>query len=409
MNRYTLLTFISLLILVIALPVYGWYQPYLMGKAEYELRQQFVAEAAVLYIENCAICHGAAGEGIGATPALNTAAVQLMDYDVLYKTIARGRYDTAMAGWHVDEGGLFNDYQVEEMVAFLRYVDWPQVRDLAAAQGLIPPTLPVPEVSAELLTTVAELGREGEVWAAGLQLYANYCTICHGVNGEGSSMGVALNTEEVRALETAVLTRTISFGVTGTLMPAWNNTLTPDEIANLVSFLQNWDIITAGDVALTPPEPVQINLNNPEEVLALGERLFTTACATCHGEEGSGGIGPALNSQQILTQKSDTQIRDTILYGGTRPNSQMPAFGDRLTLVEIEALVQYIRAWEPTAPWVENPRGTGQGGGPPWLRATPDTGGAAAPGGATAPPTTSPKTGETGVGGPPWRTNTATP
>ena len=50
----------------------------------------------------------------------------------------------------------------------------------------------------------------------------------------------------------------------------------------------------------------------------------------------------------------------------------MPAFGDRLTSVEIDAIVQFIRAWEPTAPWVENPRGTEQGGGPPWLRATPD-------------------------------------
>jgi len=52
----------------------------------------------------------------------------------------------------------------------------------------------------------------------------------------------------------------------------------------------------------------------------------------------------------------------------------MPAIGDRLTSVEIDALVAYLRAREPTAAWVENPRSSQQGGGPPWLRATPDTG-----------------------------------
>ncbi len=52
-----------------------------------------------------------------------------------------------------------------------------------------------------------------------------------------------------------------------------------------------------------------------------------------------------------------------------------------MTAVEIDALVSFIRAWEPTAPWVENPRGTEQGGGgPPWLRATPDPDNPVAPG-----------------------------
>jgi cytochrome c553 len=124
---------------------------------------------------------------------------------------------------------------------------------------------------------------------------------------------------------------------------------------------------------LTPPAPRQIDLNNPEEVLALGEQLFNTTCAVCHGENGSGGTGPVLNSQQILTKNTDEQLANTIINGGHRPNSSMPAFGDRFTTVEIDALVDFLRAWEPTAPNVANPRGTEQGGGgPPWLRATPD-------------------------------------
>ncbi len=395
MNRYTLTTFIALAVLVIVVPVYGFLEPQRMESAQAELRQQFVSDAAVMYIENCAVCHGAQGEGIGATPPLNTAGLAQADYDFLYKTIARGRYDTAMTGWRSDEGGIYNDYQIDELVSLIRYADWSTVGELSAQRGLIPPTLPVPDVDEDFLEQVAALGEEGAVWAEGIQLYANNCTTCHGVIGEGSELGVPLNTPELRAVDSAELARIIHQGVPGTMMASWEKVLDDDEIAALVSFLQNWDKIEAAGLSLTPPAPIQIDLNNPAEVRELGGRIFNTTCTACHGENGSGGSGPALNSQQFLTRKDDEQIRDTIIYGGHRPNSIMPAFGDRLTSVEIDALVQYIRAWEPAAPWVENPRGTEQGGGgPPWMRATPDANNPVQPEGAQG--------GGRGNGGGPW-------
>lgn len=382
MNRYLLISLIALLVLVIALPIYGLREPTRMAEAQEALRQQFVSDAAVMYVENCAVCHGAQGEGIGPNPPLDQPGLREADYDFLYKTIARGRYGTTMAGWHGDEGGIFNDYQIEELVALIRYGDWSQVGELAAQRGLIPPTLPIPEVDEAFLEQVVALDPQGAVWAQGIQLYAENCTTCHGVNGEGSELGVALNTSAVRATDSLELARTIREGVPGTLMAAWNTTLTDEEIEALVAFLQHWDMIEAAGLALTPPAPIRIDLNNPEEVLALGERIFNTTCAVCHGENGSGGAGPALNSQQILSRKTDEQLREAIVYGGRRPNSSMPAFGNRLTSVEIDALVQFIRAWEPTAPWVANPRGTEQGGGgPPWLRSTPDPNRPIAPGG----------------------------
>jgi mono/diheme cytochrome c family protein len=369
MNRNTLVTFFALFLIVIALPIYGWLEPQRMEAAQDDLRQTFIADAAVMYVENCAICHGASGEGFGPMPGLDNDGLRSAPYDMLYKTISRGLYGTVMPAWHVDEGGIYTDYQIDELIALIRYGDWPEVGELAAAQGLIPPSLPVPVMDEALLAQVTALDEAGSEWAAGMQLYANNCTICHGVNGEGSALGVALNTPEIQASEAATLSRIIHEGVPGTLMMSWNSVLSPDEVGALVAFLQNWATLSAEGVALTPPEPVRLDLNNPEEVLAYGERLFATTCAACHGENGSGGTGPALNSQQILTRQTDEQILQTIINGGHRPNSAMPAFGDRLTLVEMEALVDYIRAWEPTAPLVENPRGTGQGGGPPWLRA----------------------------------------
>ena len=372
MNRYAILTFLALLILILILPIYAWLEPVRMANAQTDLRQEFVSDAAVLYVENCALCHGAAGEGIGPMPPLDNPGLREADYDFLYKTIARGRYDTSMTGWHEDEGGVFNDYQVDELVALVRYVDWPQLGELSAAKGLIPPALAVPETDEAFLAQVAALSTEGSMWAEGMALYAGNCTVCHGINGEGSDLAVPLNTPEIRATDTAELARIINEGVPSTIMAGWGSVLETADVDAIISFLQNWDAIEAEGLVLTPPEPVRIDLDNPQEVLALGERLFNTTCIACHGENGSGGTGPALNSQQVLSNKSDEQIRSTIINGGRRPNSSMPAFGDRLTAVEIDALVSFVRAWEPTAPWVQNPRGTDQGGGPPWLRATPD-------------------------------------
>lgn len=372
MNGYKVISLLSLLVLVVGLPLYVMMEPARMERAQLNLRQEFVSDAAVMYVENCAVCHGAAGEGIGPMPPLDNPGLWTADYDFLFKTIARGRYGTTMAAWHVDEGGVFNDYQVDELVALIRYVDWSQVRELAAVQGLIPPTLPVPQVEEGFLEKIVALGPDGSEWAKGIYLFANNCTVCHSVKGEGSDLSVSLNTPDIRSRDAAELARIINQGVPGTAMVAWTNSLNVDYIEALVAFLQNWDVIEGQGLVLEPPEPVRVDLNNPEELLALGERIYSTTCVACHGENGSGGIGPALNSLQLLTSKSDEGIQNTIINGGHWPNSTMPAFGDRLTSVEIGALVDFVRAWEPTTTWVENPRGTQGGGGPPWLRATPD-------------------------------------
>ena len=396
MNTNKLISLLALFILIVALPAYAWMEPERMEQSQADLRQEFVSDAAVIYVENCAVCHGAEAEGIGSIPGLNNDGLRTADYDMLFKTIARGRYDTAMAPWLQDEGGSLNEYQIDELVTLIRYGDWTQVRELAAQRGLIPPTLPVAEIAPERLAEIAELDAEsGTQWAAGMQLYANNCTLCHGIRGEGSDLAVPLNTPDIQATDGAELQRIISQGVPGTLMVGWENSLQPAEIEALAEFLQNWHQIEAEGIELTAPEPIQIDVDNPEDMLALGERVYNSTCIVCHGDEGNGGTGPVLNSQQILTNKTDEQIYQTVVSGGTRPNSSMPAFGDRLTSVEIEAVVSLLRSWEPTAPWVENPRGTAQGGGPPWLRATPDANNPIAP-------ETTPGQGQ-GKGGPPWR------
>ena len=86
-----------------------------------------------------------------------------------------------------------------------------------------------------------------------------------------------------------------------------------------------------------------------------GQTIYKFNCSSCHGLNGEGGVGPALNSKQFLQSATDEQARLLISVG--IPGSQMSAFsldhGGPLTSEQIRAAVAFIRSWEPEAP--DNP------------------------------------------------------
>lgn len=91
------------------------------------------------------------------------------------------------------------------------------------------------------------------------------------------------------------------------------------------------------------------------ELSAQGADIFEVSCTACHGEDGLGGIAPALNSQQFLTSATDEQIEGLIALGV--PGSTMAAysidFGGPMTQEQIVAIAVYLRSLEETAP--DNP------------------------------------------------------
>ncbi len=86
-----------------------------------------------------------------------------------------------------------------------------------------------------------------------------------------------------------------------------------------------------------------------------GEENWGFNCASCHGLNGEGGVGPALNSKQFLASATDEQVRQLISVGV--PGSQMGAysldFGGPLTSEQIKAISIFMRSWEERAP--DNP------------------------------------------------------
>jgi len=134
MKLYNIVSVLALLVLVLALPLYATRESLRMDLAQTRLREQYVADAALLYVEACLSCHGPDGAGVGAMPALNGPHLAKADGDLLYRTIANSPHGSAMAAWHVEEGGILTSYEVRGLVALIQHADWQQVEALASSR-----------------------------------------------------------------------------------------------------------------------------------------------------------------------------------------------------------------------------------------------------------------------------------
>ncbi|MDA0815859.1 MAG: cytochrome c [Chloroflexi bacterium] len=100
-----------------------------------------------------------------------------------------------------------------------------------------------------------------------------------------------------------------------------------------------------------------------EATTELGQRLYQTHCATCHGPEGEGEPGwqspredgtyqaPPHDSSGHTWHHSDEALLDIIrrggqaVYGREGFRSRMPAWGDALSDEEISAVLEYIKTF----------------------------------------------------------------
>lgn len=139
MNRYDLITILALIIILLALPIYGLREAARLNTAQADRQAQLVSEGTTLYLDNCADCHDIDGSGLGAMPALNQPDMVEADAEFLYKAIARAAHGSKMVAWHVEEGGSLTDYEIESLVTFIQHANWPAVIETAVAQNIILP------------------------------------------------------------------------------------------------------------------------------------------------------------------------------------------------------------------------------------------------------------------------------
>lgn len=102
-------------------------------------------------------------------------------------------------------------------------------------------------------------------------------------------------------------------------------------------------------------EPARIAADEKRDALLAmtsGRTLYADNCAMCHGQDGEGVDGPALNDSTFLSNTPDTTIFSLISSGV--PGTEMPAWsqihGGPFTDEQVRQLVAFIRAWEADAP-----------------------------------------------------------
>ncbi|MBT3392262.1 MAG: c-type cytochrome [Chloroflexi bacterium] len=364
-NRIEILIgMIATLLIGTGLLLYALQEPQRLVVAQAAQEQADIDEAITIYAENCTICHGMAGEGIGSNPPLDNEGLRATDAETLFKIISRGLFGTSMPAWNQEDGGPLSDYQVGQLVSLVQAVDWQAVQDRVVNLGLVPRIPFAAEPDPEVLALLAEMPG-GETLALGITVYAQECVACHGADGVGTALAPALNDPLVSEKTWEELERIVRSGVSGTLMASWENALEDEEISAVLTLLTEWDQVPAGAIPAPEVGPIPVTA----ESLALGESLFATSCSFCHGPEGQGTQrAPSLNVKGFLEDTNDQALQQIITLGVS--DTSMPAWGDRLTEAEIQAIVGFIRAWEPNAPEVAEPARTGGG---PWWQTEGDT------------------------------------
>jgi mono/diheme cytochrome c family protein len=119
----------------------------------------------------------------------------------------------------------------------------------------------------------------------GAALYAEFCQACHGPRAEAQDALVPLTFDPESARQ-AIVNGVESAG--GLAMPAYNDLLDEEQIADLLTYLETW----GSEDAPPLPEP---NIGDVPEQLEdvagsprAGALVYATYCGGCHGVNGKG-------------------------------------------------------------------------------------------------------------------------
>jgi mono/diheme cytochrome c family protein/rhodanese-related sulfurtransferase len=217
---------------------------------------------------------------------------------------------------------------------------------LSACAGEAPPSpAPAPELPP---VDAAAAGR-------GRALYATYCALCHGATGEGYVADNAPNLSNpdfLAAASDAYLRAAIEEGRPGTPMSAWASArggpLGATDVEDLIALFRSW--------ATEPPIDLEHTVISGR--VEIGQMIFASRCASCHGDHGQGVSAPALSNPVFLRTATPGFMRYTIEHG--RRGTPMVAFGDTMDSASIDDAVAYVRALTGAAAQAQIPEG-----GPP--------------------------------------------
>lgn len=174
-------------------------------------------------------------------------------------------------------------------------------------------------------TSVVDLAKNPEAMKMGNRLFVNNCTVCHGGDGGGNPGFPNLTDKDWLYGGTPErIEETITKGRQA-MMPAWGPILGETNITNVVEFVLK-----------------RAGREHDEAKAALGEQVFASNCAACHGADGKGNqqMGtPNLTDDVWLYGGEPAVIRQTVRGGRA---GVMPAHQETLKPERIHLLAAYV-------------------------------------------------------------------
>jgi mono/diheme cytochrome c family protein len=139
---------------------------------------------------------------------------------------------------------------------------------------------------------------------------AHGCAACHGLDADGGVVGSSLRNHSTDALEAAA-----RFGPLG--MPAFNEeNLSRSAIEKIAALVASFE-------SAIPSVEVR------------GDEVFSQFCASCHGVDAEGDIGPALAG----TELSSEEIVSVVTTGGER----MPSWRGTMSEEQMQVVAAYVK------------------------------------------------------------------
>ncbi len=149
-----------------------------------------ISDFKILYAQNCSGCHGPEGKGGAAIALADPVYLAVADDSVVRRAAANGIAGTAMPAFAQSAGGMLTSKQIDLIVSGIRD-RWSKPD---ALQGASPPPY-----------SSSVIGNPSR----GSEVYANYCSSCHGAGGRGGekassivngSFLALLNDQELRTI-----------------------------------------------------------------------------------------------------------------------------------------------------------------------------------------------------------------
>ncbi len=184
-------------------------------------------------------------------------------------------------------------------------------------------------------------------------LYSQNCAGCHGSDGQFGPAPPLNDPLFLAIVPDSVLLKLVTEGRPGTPMPGFSRkkggSLTETQVKAIADGIKvRWK----PEQPRTSP-PSYLASNDPGDV-ARGQKIFSRACASCHGPDGLGGkdkVGP-IHDEAFLALISDQALRRYIITG--RRDLKMPDFAgtagrpadfEPLSPTDVADLVEFLSSW----------------------------------------------------------------